>query len=214
MDLSSDIPEIAMLNQFVRFRSALFALVAAVLVAAPSSAQHGSGSPADQGPPREAAQFDFLVGDWELVGKPVAKTLAQKIHGVRELRGTWKAHREFDDRGVEDELRLTDRAGNPLALLHSMRVYDPAAKHWIISGLDPYRAAISSSTAEWRGAEMVVTGSGTDEDARAFLSRSKYFDITPASFRFGQERSYDGGRSWADAGVKIEAKRSAPTSRK
>jgi hypothetical protein len=203
-----------MSNNLVRLRSMVLALAASAMVAVPSSAQHGSGSPTDQGPPREASQFDFLVGDWELVGKPVAKTLGERIHGVRELRGTWKAHREFDGRGVEDELRLNDRAGNPLAVLHSMRVYDPAARHWIVSGLDPYRPALSSSTAEWRGTEMIVTGSGTDQDARAFLSRSKYFDITPAGFRFSQERSYDGGRSWADAGVNIEAKRAAGSSRK
>ena len=115
---------------------------------------------------------------------------------------------------MEDELRLTDRAGNPLAVLHSMRAYDPAAKHWIVAGLDPYRPAISSSIAEWRSAEMIVTGSGTDQDARAFVARSKYFDITPASFRFSQERSYDGGRTWSSAGVNIEAKRAATSSRK
>ena len=201
-------------REFARVRSALLALVASVIVTAPVRAQHSAESAADQLPPREAVQFDFLVGDWELVGKPVAKTLAERIHGVRELRGTWKAHREFDGRGVEDELRLTDRAGNPRAVLHSMRVYDPAARHWLVTGLDPYRPAFSSSVAEWRGAEMIVTGSGADQDARAFVTRSKYFDITPTSFRFSQERSYDGGRTWSNAGVGIEAKRAVTTPRK
>ena len=177
-----------------------------ILVAMPAAAQH-STSPADVGPPKEVAQLDFFVGDWDLVAKPIATTLAQKIHGVRALQGTWKVWREFDGRGVEDDLRLTDVAGNPRVILHSMRAYDPAKRQWIVTALDPFRPAVSQSTAEWTNGQMIVSGSGTDSDGKAYISRSRYTDITPTSFKFSQERSTDAGKTWTATGVKIEAKR-------
>lgn len=200
--------------EFARARSALITLAVSLLAIMPASAQRSADPSVGQPPAREVSQFDFFIGDWLLVGKPVATTWAGRIHGVPEVRGTWKAWREFDGRGVEDELRLTDRAGNPLVILHSMRAYDPEKGRWIISALNPYRPAFSSATAERRGEEMTVTGSGTDTDARAYLTRSRYFEIKPSSFRYNQERSYDGGRTWAESGVKIEAKRVVVPSRK
>ena len=61
----------------------------------------------------------------------------------------WKAWRAFAGYGLEDELSITDAAGNPVALSHSMRIFDRATRQWSITGLDVYRAKFSSATAEW-----------------------------------------------------------------
>ena len=75
-------------------------------------AQHsGGGAPPPPVAPKEGTQFDFLVGQWELIGQPQATTLAQRIHGVSKLPGTWKAWRAMDGWGIQDELRLTDPSG-------------------------------------------------------------------------------------------------------
>jgi hypothetical protein len=121
--------------------------------------------------------------------------------------GTWKAWRALDGWGIEDEIRLTDESGNPRALTHTVRVYDAVARHWKLSSLEVYRPIFQSGTAEWRGGEMHLTGRGTDTDGRAYLSRTRFHAISPTSFRFQQDRSYDDGKSWTEGFVKIEATR-------
>jgi hypothetical protein len=188
-------------------------IVFAVLIApVPARAQHGGGSaaPAVKPAPREAAQFNFLVGQWELDVHPVATTLAQKIHGMPKIVGTWKAWRGLDGYGIEDEMRITDKSGNPMSLTHSVRYYDANAKRWSSMTLDVYRGTFNPSSAEWRNGEMIVTGSGTDRDGKTYMARSKYSNFTASSFRFTQERSTDGGKSWKE-NLTIDAKRVSAT---
>ena len=173
-------------------------------------AQHaGNASPALSAAPREASQFDFLVGQWELTAQPQASGLAARIHGVPKLRGVWKAWRAFDGRGIEDEMRLTDESGNPRVLLHQMRIYDSATRLWNTSALDVYRSTFTTSTAEWRDGQMMIRSRGTDPDGRAYVSRVRFFDITPSRFRYQIDRSFDNEKSWSEGVLKIEAKRVA-----
>jgi hypothetical protein len=187
----------------------LFAAIAAVPVGA--AAQHAGGSPAlSTVAPREASQFDFLIGQWQLAVRPVVSSLAARIHGVPKLVGTWKAWRAFDGFGLEDELRISDESGNPKTLAHAVRVYDPSARRWTTSTLDVYRATFVASTAEWAENQMTATSRGSDKDGNSFVARTRFSDITPTSFRFVQERSTDGGRTWMET-LRIQAKRTAPT---
>jgi len=176
-------------------------LAALSLLVAPTIAfaQHsGGGAPPSRVAPREASQFDFLVGQWELDVRVPAASLAQRIHGTPRIHGSWKAWRAFDGWGVEDEMRLTDGSGNPMNLLHSLRVYDAASRGWLLTGLDVYRARFTSSTAEWRDGTMTLTGRGTDAEGRAQVTRTRFSDITPTGFRWLQERSTDEGRTWTE----------------
>lgn len=173
-------------------------------------AQHsGSASPMVSAAPREALQFEFLVGQWELVAQPMASGLAARIHGVPKLRGTWKAWRAFDGWGIEDELRLTDESGNPRLLSHQMRIYDVTARRWNMSALDVFRTTFSMSTAEWRDGRMLVSARGTDQEGRAYVARIRFSDITPTRFRYQIDRSFDNEKSWTEGVMKIEAKRVA-----
>jgi hypothetical protein len=189
-------------------------IVLAVLIApVPVRAQHGGGAaaaPAVKPAPREAAQFNFLVGQWELDVHPVATTLAQKIHGMPKIVGTWKGWRGLDGYGIEDEMRITDKSGNPMSLTHAVRYYDANAKRWSSMTLDVYRGTFNPSSAEWRNGEMIVMGRGTDRDGKTYMARSTYSKITAGSFRFTQERSTDNGKSWKES-LTIDAKRVAAT---
>ncbi|HEU5217899.1 MAG TPA: hypothetical protein VFU23_04530, partial [Gemmatimonadales bacterium] len=177
---------------------------------APSAgfAQHGGvrAAPAPTVPP-EAKQYDYLIGQWELIVKLPPQGLAQRIHGVPKLAGTWKAWRAFDGFGIEDELSITDAAGNPVGLNHSLRIYDRAARQWSITGLDVYRAKFLPATAEWKDGAMNQTSRGVDPDGKPYLSRTRIYDITPTTFRFKQDRSYDEGKSWTEGTLVIEARR-------
>jgi hypothetical protein len=184
--------------------------MAVICAPAVASAQHAGGAaPAPRTvAPREAAQFDFLIGQWALDVRPAVSSLAARIHGVPKLVGTWKAWRAFDGFGVEDELRISDESGNPRTLAHALRVYDGAARHWTNTTLDVYRATFVSSAAEWSTGQMTSTSRGTDKDGKAYVARARFSDITPTSFRYLQERSMDEGRTWTET-LRIQAKRTA-----
>jgi hypothetical protein len=185
----------------------LFALLALPAAARQQPGPGGPAQPLVTSAPREAGQFDFLVGRWELVAEPQVSALAALVHGAPKLPGTWKAWRGFDGFGIEDEMRITDKSGNPLALSSSVRIYDRTARHWSCSTVDVYRSHFQSATAEWKDGRMMVNARGTGADGRAFVSRSWFFDIRRDSFRWQQDVSYDEGRTWTKAKLKVEAKR-------
>ena len=191
-------------------RRAMVALI--VCLPSQAAAQHaGNAGPTPIVAPKEGTQFDFLVGQWELTGRPLATTLAQRLHGVGKLPGTWKAWRALDGWGLEDELRLTDASGNPVLFTHTVRYYNSTARRWTLNAIDVYKGIISTPTAEWRGDEMIVSGSGKEPDGRAYISRGTYSKITPTSFTYRLDRSYDNGKKWTEGVTRIDAKRVAAT---
>jgi hypothetical protein len=175
-------------------------------------AQHAApgGRPSYKAP-AEARQFDFLIGHWDLEITVPPPSLAARIHGMPKLVGSWKAWRGLDGWGIEDELRITDEAGNPMSLAHALRAWDAAAGRWSYSTVDAYRARFTGGGAEWRGGEMHLTSTGTDLEGRAYSGRSRFFAIAPDSFRFQQDRSFDGGTTWTEGTLRITAKRVATT---
>ena len=183
------------------------ALIALVAMPAPVAAQHAGAAPAAPSRPRETNQFDFLIGKWELRIQVPPSSLAARIHGMPKMLGTWTATRALDGWGIEDEMQITDEAGNPKLLSHSVRVFDPAARRWSQSLLDVYRTRFTSATAEWKDGQMHQTSQGTDLEGKPVVSRARFYDITPAGFKFQQDRSTDGGKTWTEGTLKIEAKR-------
>lgn len=184
-------------------------LVMLVALSGSAIAQHGGSASPSRTVPREATQFSFLVGQFELVVRPPASGLAARIHGVPRMIGTWKAWRALDGFGIEDELRITDESGNPRSLSHAVRYYDASAKHWIASAIDVHRGIFTTSTAEWRDNVMTVTSRGAGADGKSYLVRGRYTDITPTSFQFHQDRSADEGRTWESGTLRITATRVA-----
>lgn len=195
-------------------RHPLFAFALLAVLSGPSAAQHGGGGGGiavpSTTPPREAGQFDFLVGDWALTAVQRYAGLAGMIHGGPKMTGTWKAHRAFDGFGIEDELRLADESGNPVLYASAVRTFDADARHWIVSTLDVYHTRMTPSTAEWKDGKMVVS---TATDGGKSLTRLRFFDITPNSFTAWQDRSSDGGKTWDEGRLRIQAKRVRPGTR-
>ena len=169
-------------------------------------AQHSSSGTLPSAP-REASQFDFLVGTWDLTVRPKVNSLAARIHGQPTLTGSWRATRSFDGWGITDELRIVDNGGNTRSLSTALRVFDPSAQRWSITVLDVFRARFSPSTATWANNQMTSTASGTDQEGRPVLMRTRFYDITPQGFKWQQDRSNDSGRTWDEAVLRIEARR-------
>ena len=180
--------------------------VAAALLAGLGTSHAQSGAPAA---PPEVAQFDFLIGQWDIEASPKVSGLVAMIHGTPRLLGSWKAWRALDGFGVDDEVRVVDGGGNPMSLSRALRVYDPKAHRWAIESLDVYAARFSAATAQWQGGEMHVSGTGSTPDGKAYLSRTRFFEIGPDHFKMRQDRSYDNGASWDEGAVTVSAKRVA-----
>lgn len=184
------------------------ALLATALIT-PVFAQHAGGDDDVGNVPTEARQFDFLVGAWELDVQQKVSGLAAMIHGTPHFVGSWKAWHAYDDRGLEDELRIMDASGNPIWMIRSLRVFDRAASQWTVVGLDGYRAKPSNATARWQDSQMRVTGNGNNGEGKPYLSRTRFFDISKDAFHMSQDRSYDNGQSWDEEYITITAKRTA-----
>lgn len=186
------------------------ALAACLAVPVAGTAQHGAAAPVTAKPAVEAAQFDFLVGQWDLIVVPEVSFLVGRLHGAPKRKGTWKAWRAREGRGVEDELQIVDESGNPLSLTRAVRVYDGQTRVWKISATDASRATVSQSTAVWAAEVMTVTAASPVVGAggKSAIARSRFTDITPTTFKYVQERSHDEGRTW-EVVVRIEGRRTA-----
>ena len=187
------------------------ALLTVVLLPASLRAQHaGGGAAGSTSPaPKEAEQFAFLVGQWEVTVMPKVSSLVATLHGQPKLLGTWKAWRAFDGFGVEDELRIIDASGNPHALSHSMRIYDATLGKWTQTSLDVYRGRFTTASGTWAPNALSLRSVGRDADGKAYVQRSRFYDITAASFKFEVDRSTDGERTWVTGVVRMEATRVA-----
>lgn len=191
-------------------------VITAVITAQPADAraQHGGGAaparPAATAP-AEASQFDFLLGQWEVTVTPKVGGLAARLHGAPTLQGTWKAWKAMDGFGIEDELRIVDGSGNPNALSHALRLYDPAQGRWTQVSVDAYRAVMTSATAEWTAGEMRIRSTGRDAEGRPYVQRARFHDIRADGFRYQADRSFDGERTWETAVLRMDARRVAAT---
>lgn len=192
----------------------ILALFALALLATPAAAQHSTGGSAPRAistAPREATQFDFLIGQWEVEVTPKVAGLAARIHGAPKLSAVWKAWRAMDGFGIEDELRIVDGSGNPNAFLRTTRLFDATQSKWSQMSLDVYRARFTPATAEWAGGEMRIRSSGRDAEGVAYVQRVRFYDITPTSFKYQADRSTDGERTWETATLRMEARRVSAT---
>jgi hypothetical protein len=190
----------------VRILSLLFATALA-----PSAllAQHEAGADPSSAarPPREATQYDFLVGEWTLAITPKVSGLVARLHGVPRVRGSWKGTRALDGWGVEDELRIVDESGNPIAYTHFVRIYDPRARHWIVTAIDVRRQLVTTYAAQLQGKEMLSTSEGIDPAGKPYRSRTHITDISATGFHFSQDISHDGGATWDEGHLVMDARR-------
>ena len=158
----------------------------------------------------EARQFDFLLGQWQLEVHPKVSSLAAMIHGAPKLVGTWKAWRTFDGLGIEDEMRIVDASGNPLTLQRSLRIWSSGEARWKAAAVDAYHGRSSESSGTLQDGVMHMDGR-SNGDGKTVLTRTRYFDIGADAFHMQQDRSEDNGKSWDEAVLTVDAKRTAAT---
>ena len=157
-------PDLASLRSSERYAAALAKLQSAV--------------PKKFEPPPEARQFDFWIGEWNVVtpaGAQAGTSRIEKIIGGCALLENW-----------------TSATGNDGK---SFNVYDPKKKewrqHWIDdSGLETFYVGSFADKC------MSLTSDQIDADGKQRLHRMRFFDLGAEGVRQLGEMSEDRGANW------------------
>jgi hypothetical protein len=138
----------------------------------------------------EAAQFDFLEGEWTAVCR-----FPRPGATWGEGPGTLKVTRELD-RCVFVELFEGPYMGEMIKGL-SLRAFNPKTRMWEHSWTD---TASPGGFQVWRGrfkdGEISLFGDWTDDSGQRVLSRLTWSRITNDSAHWESHRSLDDGMTW------------------
>lgn len=137
--------------------------------------------------------FDFEIGNWKTHLKRLRKPLTGSTQWV-EYYGTTIVRKVWEGRANLAELEVEGPAGHIEGL--SLRLYNPGSRQW---SLNFSNSASGTLTAPMFGQFK----DGRDEffgqdslNGRAIFVRFIISNVSPASWRFEQAFSDDGGRTW------------------
>jgi hypothetical protein len=145
--------------------------------------------------------FDYLLGDWEF-------TVHHKEYG--KGRGVWSAVR-LPEGQILDEYRIVGDNNETYYITTTIRNYNAVHDRWELIGMDGGDGLQQFGTARLVGKEMHIEQKfGVDEPEPSML-RIRYYDIQPDRFSWTADRSIDGGKTWVEKFVQIEARRIGPS---
>ena len=172
-----------------------FALVVAMM---PSAAFAGPDEPAAS-PPAAAAlrdgshDFDFEIGTWKTHLRHRTHPLSGSTTWV-ELDGTSVIRKIWNGRANLVELEVSGPSGHIEGL--SLRLYNPEAHQWSLNFANSGGGMLAQPTI---GEFEDGRGEFYDQEpfnGRSILVRNVFSNVTPASYRFEQAFSDDGGKTW------------------
>ena len=146
--------------------------------------------------PPETAQYDFVIGDWDVVINFRAADGTEVTYNAK-----WHNSWIVDGYVVMQEWR------GPYASGSELRRYSPQEGHW--EGFNIYNGWGSPKrvTAEFADGEMVVMVEPVTDESGTFINRETYFNITDDRWEMRSDRSYDGGETWAQGAYDLVATR-------
>jgi hypothetical protein len=146
-----------------------------------------------QGAPKEAAQFDFLLGEWE------ARSTRYRPDGseIGAYSGTWRARHLHDARMILDEFTARLDDGSELSYMATLRTFSTATQRWEMTFLIAHQPQrISTFSGVFENGEMRLDGSGRTLAGQPVLARVRFFAITPTGFEWENRVSLDQGATW------------------
>jgi hypothetical protein len=172
-------------------RDAIGCLVSAGILAVSAAASTGSPQAAPQ---RDGQHdFDWDIGAWKVHMRRLLHPLTGSTTWV-EYQGTDVVRKVWDGRANLGEVELDGPAGHLEYL--TLRLYNPESRRWSMN--------ISSSATGVLSPPAVGSFEGghgefldrEDYNGRSILVRFEVSVLTPASCRFEQYFSADGGKTW------------------
>ncbi|MBI1890590.1 MAG: hypothetical protein HYS18_08090 [Burkholderiales bacterium] len=158
-----------------------------------------------QGPPEESRQFDFLIGDWDVIGS------RYKENGdvLMQYMAMWSARYLNQGRIVMDDFKAYAPTGQEISSMVTLRTYCETTRRWEITGLAAHQPAWN---AEWHGqwldGEMLLDACGKASSGVVVKNRIRFFDIEEKQFRWESRMSFDEGKTWIKS-ASLVAKRAA-----
>jgi hypothetical protein len=149
---------------------------------------------------RNAAAFDFVLGEWDM------EMLVMPEGATAGRRAISRVYRILDGTALLDEIRHLDDQGQVNFRGASFRTYVPATDGWYVVWMMANVEGYSELRAEVVDDEVRTSGQGRDPGGE-LVERGRYHGITAAGYSFTLERSYDGGRTWIRPFVSFRATR-------
>src|SRR5882762_6528883 len=141
---------------------------------------HADGPAPDRA--NEMALYGWLIGDWEMDAVVYADD-GTKHTGRGGIHFGWV----LQGRAIQDVWILPG-----IFYGTTLRVYDPGLDAWHILWSDPLRQRYTRQIGRPRGKDIVQEGNADTGAA----TRWSFSEITPSSFLWRGERSFDEGTSW------------------
>ncbi len=147
--------------------------------------------------------FDYLLGDWEY-------TAVRKMpDGPQKFRGYWSALKLADGQ-VLDEYRVVSDEGETWYVTTTLRNYNPFQDRWELIGANEGSGLLDFGTARREGGEVRIEQSFGVASGEPSVLRIRYYDIQKDRFSWTADRSADGGKTWLEGFMQIEARRIGP----
>lgn len=144
--------------------------------------------------------FDYLLGDWEFINE---HREYGKSHGI------WSATRLAEGQ-ILDEYRILGDKSETVYVTSTIRNYNAVLDRWELIGMEQGNGLQEFGTAKRAGQEMHLEQKFGVMSQEPSTWRIRYYNIKPDSFSWTADRSTDGGKSWVEKFVQIEARRTGP----
>ena len=130
--------------------------------------------------------YGQFIGSWN-----IESTWHEKDGGIRKGKGEWYFNWILGGRGIQDVLFAAGASAHQFGT--TLRCYDPALDVWHVTWMQPYGGEFVHLIGRKVGNRIVQEGTGSDPRRR---ERWSFTDITPDSFSWLGEVSFDDGKTW------------------
>lgn len=130
--------------------------------------------------------YGQFVGSWD-----IAATWHDQNGGHKQGKGEWHFDWILSGRGIQDVLFAAEAAPHQFGT--SVRCYDATTNVWHIAWMQPYGGEFVHLIGRQVGDQIVQEGAGANPRRHA---RWSFTEITPDSFLWLGEVSFDDGATW------------------
>lgn len=135
-------------------------------------------------------RLKFFLGEWEL------ETRGSRSDGsIRIGKARTKAYYILDKTAIQDDFYALDNNNQVIFRGTSIRSFNRQSGKYQMVWVMPGVSGITDISGVMSNGKLVTTGKGYDGRGE-FLERFEYYNITPDSYSFKMDRSYDGGQTW------------------
>jgi len=151
--------------------------------------------------------FDFTLGAWKTHIVRRLHPLSASAETV-ELNGTVSARKVWGGRAFLEEINVDGPQGQWQGA--SLFLYNPQAKQWSQNFFNSAHAEFDTSLVGSMRDGRIELFSHERFDGRAIIVRGVWSDITPASHRYTESYSTDGGTTWEQEFTALKTKDEHP----